>query len=88
MVERTQEPEPQDENPEPHVVNLSMSATAGAPTASFTLEVIPADDVEVEDSQTLKYLRLRSGDYQCYKRVFLTVGGERVEITVDTLPDV
>ena len=28
MVERTQEPEPQDENPEPHVVNLSMSATA------------------------------------------------------------
>ena len=87
MVEQPQESEKQDENTEPHVVNLSMSARAERPTASFTLEVIPADDIQVEDSESLRYLRLRNGDYQCYKRVFLIVGGEKMEITVDSLPD-
>ena len=55
-------------------------------TLSYTAEAIPADDVVMETSSTLKYLRLRNGDYSCYKSVFLVIDGERHEITMDSLP--
>ena len=32
-------------------------------------------------------LRLRNGDFSCWKSIFLVVGGEKMEITVDTLPE-
>ena len=85
MSGQSHQSESQDD--EPKVVNLSVSGALGELTASVTLEVIPADDIQVEDSETPRYLRLRNGDYQCYKRVFLIVGGEKSEITVDVLTD-
>ena len=32
-------------------------------------------------------LRLRDGDFICWKSIFLEVGGEKREITMDTLPE-
>ena len=68
------------------VFNLKLSASAGSTTASMNLTVIPADQVIAEKSDTLKYLRLRSGDVSCYSRVFILVDGKRKEITMDSLP--
>ena len=42
--------------------------------------------IEVEPSDTKKYLRLRNGDYACMQKVFITTDGTRREITVE--PDV
>ena len=42
-----------------------------------------ADDVVSECSGTPRFLRLRSGDYQLYRRVFIVIDGQRHEITVD-----
>ena len=73
---------------EPQIVHLQMQAIAGSPTVGkLELTVLPADGIEIEDSDNLKYLRLRIGDYQIPKRVFLTVDGERYEITQDALPE-
>ena len=58
-----------------------------AMTARATLQTEPASDVVVEPSQTPKFLRLRDGDFICWKSIFLVVGGEKREITVDTLPE-
>ena len=55
-------------------------------TITYTAEAIPSDDVAIETSHTLKYLRLRNGDYSCYKTVFLVIDGKRQEITLDALP--
>ena len=71
----------------PPVSHLRMSARAGSPTASFNLRVVAADDIEVEDSATMKFLRLRNGDFALPKSVFLVVDGERHEITIDALPE-
>ena len=61
---------------------------SGVPKVSATVRVQYADRIEVEDSQTLKYLRLRTGDvYGLAQAVFLVVEGERYEITQDTLPE-
>lgn len=75
------------QEPEQPAVSLSMSARAGSPTVSFTLTVIPADSIEVEDSPTLRYLPLKSGYFSLPKRVFLIVDGEKHDITSETLPE-
>ena len=51
------------------------------------LAVEPASDVVVEPSQTPRFLRLRDGDFICWKSIFLVVGGEKREITVATLSE-
>ena len=68
-------------------MSLRAHGSLGQIQGTAHLTVIPADSVEVEDSPTLKYLRLRTGDYSCYKRIFLVVDRERCEITVDELPE-
>ena len=55
-------------------------------TMTYTAEAIPADDVVIETSHTLKYLRLMNGDNSCYETVFLVIDGKRHEITLDALP--
>ena len=51
------------------------------------LEITSADRIEVEDAENLKYLRLKNGDFQLPQAVFLTVQGQRIEITQDALPE-
>ena len=53
---------------------------------TYAAEAIPADDVVTETSHTLKYLRLRNGDYSCYETVLLVIDGKPHEITLDVLP--
>ena len=52
-----------------------------------SLEITPADGIEIEEAENLKYLRFRSGDFQLLKAVFLIVQGRRIEITQDALPE-
>ena len=52
-----------------------------------TGEVTPADRIEVEDADHLKYLRLRAGDFELPQAVFLVINGARHEITQDSLPE-
>ena len=73
------------EVPDVHLRALPIVAEGAVSRAEVT--VVPADGIEVEDADTLKYLRLRVGDYQVPKSVFLIVDGERYEITQDALPD-
>ena len=73
------------EVPEIHLRVLPIVVEGSVIRAEVT--VIPADGIEVEDADTLKYLRLRTGDYQVPKSVFLTVDGERYEITQNALPE-
>ena len=68
---------------DPATLNGSVSIRAGSPKVTVSAQVIPADDVVTEPSTTLKYLRLRNGDYHLYKRVFIVVEGQRHEITTD-----
>ena len=51
-----------------------------------SLEITPADRIEVEEAETPKYLRLRTGDFRMPQAVFLVIDGERHEITLDELP--
>ena len=67
----------------PMTINASVSIHAGSPKVRVSAQVIPADDVVAEPSTTLKYLRLRTGDYHLYKRVFIVIEGQRHEITMD-----
>ena len=71
------------QEPQPERVQLGASATFGAPAGRATLNVARAANVEVEDSPSLKFLRLRNGDFDMYKSVFLVIDGERHEITMD-----
>ena len=73
----------EQESPEPRRVNLTGSASLGAPTSQARLTVRLVDNVEIEDATSLKYLRLKNGDFELYKRVFLVIDGERHEITMD-----
>ena len=51
------------------------------------IQVIPADSIHVEESATPRFLGTKSGAYlQVYSRVFVTVYGERHELTRDSLP--
>ncbi len=71
---------------EQQTLRLSASVESGEPRVTARLTVTPADSVEIEDSPPLKYLRLKTGDFSCYKRIFLVADGQRSEITVDELP--
>ena len=71
----------------PEVRLRALPIVAGGAVLRAEVTVLPADDIEVEDTDTIKYLRLRTGDYQVPKSVFLIVDGERYEITQDALPD-
>ena len=75
------------QNPKPVQVSLQPVNAGGTIASSITVEVIPADAVETEQSSTLKFLRLRNADYTSYTSVFLVVDGVRHEITMDTLPE-
>ena len=48
--------------------------------------VIPADDVLVEASPTIKYLRSRNGHFELYRSVYVVPEGQKYEITTDILP--
>ena len=76
--------ETNNDQPEPQRVKASI--TTGIPSIRATIRITPADKIEVEDAETLKYLRLRAGDFQLPQAVFLVVQGERFEITQDELP--
>ena len=50
----------------------------------FSIRVpIPADTIQVEHSETPRYLRLREGDIEIYSRVMLSVEGAWYELTHD-----
>ena len=67
-------------------VALEGHMTFGAMTASATAQVDPPGRIVVEDSQTAKMLRHRDGDIvPIYQSVFLVIGGEKKEITVDAI---
>ena len=51
---------------EPNEPDLSGHGGPGGRPVSVTFRGIPADDIEVENSPTLKYLRLRNGGYSCF----------------------
>ena len=75
---------------EPRVVDIGpVEFTAGAAEFRVTgIEVIPADKIRTEDSDTPKYLGTASGHYfKIYSRVLLSVYGEWHEITRDSLPE-
>lgn len=77
------------EEPEAPVVHLRPAGpvSAGAPTVSVaTLVVIQADNIEVEDSPTPKYLYMKNGTLTCSSAVYIWVNGERYEITMDHPP--
>ena len=71
----------EQESTEPQRIELTASANFGALTSQASLRVWLVDNLEVEDSSTLKLLRLRDGDFELYKRVFLVIDGEKHEIT-------
>ena len=73
-------------NGEPKCVLLSGCGTAPEFTGTGRLSVRLADDVLAEESTTLKYLRLRNGDFELYRSIYLVIKGERHEITTDALP--
>ena len=78
---------PENDSRKPKRLSLSGRAISGPGTTSGTLSVIPAARIEVEPSETLKYLRLRVGDIEVPNRVFIVQDGQRREITMDSLPD-
>ena len=47
-------------------------------SGNLTVTVTRADNIEVEDSDTQKVLRLKNGDYSCFKSVYLVVDGEKI----------
>ena len=73
---------------EPRTIEISASVTLSPTTASATLRIAYADNVVVEDSDTLKRLwRSDHGYYLVRKRVYMVVSGEKpVEITTDASP--
>lgn len=72
------------ENPEEQDAQVYISRLPGEPIVARRAagQATSASDVQVEDSSTQNLLRLRNGDYECRKRVFLVIDGERYEITV------
>ena len=69
---------------EPHrfKVNAQPATWTVHVGGNVTVTVTRANDIEVEDSATEKVLRLRNGDFSCFKSVYLIVDGERMEVTV------
>ena len=62
---------PSGEQSDPGRVEIRANVVAPPMAASVSIEVIPTDDVQVEESPTHKYFRLRNVDYECFRRVFL-----------------
>ena len=62
----------------PIIARVELSKASG--------EATPADRIEVEDADNIKFLWLRNGDFQLPQAVFLVIDGERREITQDSLP--
>ena len=54
---------------------------------NVSLEITTADRIEVENAENPKYLRLKNGDFRLPQAVFLTVEDQRIEITLDALPE-
>lgn len=54
---------------------------------NVSMEITTADRIEVEDVENPKCLRLKNGDFRLPQAVFLTVEGQRIEITLDSLPE-
>ena len=67
----------------PQRIELNARASFGAFTSRDGLRVKLVDNIEIEDASTLKLLRLKNGDFELYKRVFLLIDGEMHEITMD-----
>ena len=57
-----------------------------APAPAGEPPIRPGDRIEVEASAAPKFLPLRGVTYYCHQRVFMVVGEDRIEITVDELP--
>ena len=56
--------------------------------AKKTVEVrLPSSAIETEPSPTPKYLRLASGAVEVYSSVYISVDGNWLELTQDTLPE-
>ena len=74
----------EDFSAEPRHYNVDAGSTTFSVQVSgnVTVTVTRADNIEVEDSQIQKVLRLRNGDYSCFKTVYLIVDGQRHEITM------
>ena len=80
-------PETNDDQSEPRYISVDASPISWSFSISEpTVQITPADRIEVEDADNLKYLRLRSGDICLPQAVFIVVEGERFEITQDELP--
>ena len=58
----------------------------GLMTGEVSVRIIKADSIEIAPSNSVKYLRLRSGDYEVNMEVYLVIDNRRMEITVDSLP--
>lgn len=71
----------------PRSAKLSSSGTIGAVSGHAVAHIIPADDIKVENSTSLQYLRLRDGDFSIPKRVLLMVDGKWTKISRDKLPE-
>ena len=78
-MEATDEPNQVSANANPIDFQVRISG-------NLTVTVTRADNIEVEDSEIQKVLRLRNGDYSCFKTVYLVVEGQRHEITMPVQP--
>ena len=78
-MEATDEPNQVSANANPIGFQVRISG-------NLTVTVTRADNIEVEDSEIQKVLRLRNGDYSCFKTVYLVVDGQRHEITMPVQP--
>ena len=72
---------------EPETHDIAVSVSAGSPRVRVRVEVIPADAIETEPSSTPRYLRLRTGDIQVYRFVWISVDGDWHELTSAELPE-
>ena len=70
-----------------HNIQAHFQGHFGGITGEVKIQIIKADSIEVAPSNSVKYLRLRSGDYEVNREVYLVIDNRRVEITVDSLPE-
>ena len=71
----------------PKRIQLQGDASFKPPRMSAELKVYPVDSIKVEDSDSLRYLRLHDGVIQCRNRVLILVEGDWKEITRESLPE-
>lgn len=73
-------------NTEASAIELRGEVGINAISFSVSLSIIPADTVEVENAETIRYLRTRSGTFSINKHVYLVINDERYDITSDSPP--